>query len=104
MLAVMSEERSPAFPGVPTMKEAGYPGLEIYTWYGTFAPAGTPPAVIGRINSDINALLQQPDTREVLAKLGMTPAGGAPERLGGLVKSELARWGRVVKAAKIKAD
>lgn len=104
MLAVMSEERSPAFPAVPTMKEAGYAGMEIYTWYGTFAPAGTPPAVIGRINSDINSLLQQPEIRDVLAKLGMTPAGGAPERLGGLVKSELARWDRVVKAAKIKAD
>ena len=104
MLAVMSEERSAAFPSVPTMKEAGYPGLEIYTWYGTFAPAGTPTAVIGRINSDINALLQQPDIRDVLAKLGMNPAGGAPDRLGGLVKSELARWGRVVKAARIQAD
>jgi tripartite-type tricarboxylate transporter receptor subunit TctC len=104
MLAVMSEERSAAFPGVPTMKEAGYPGMEIYTWYGTFAPAGTPTAAIGRINSDINALLQQPETRELLGKMGMNPAGGPPDRLGGLVKSELARWDRVVKAAKIKAD
>jgi tripartite-type tricarboxylate transporter receptor subunit TctC len=104
MLAVMSEERSPAFPGVPTMKEAGFPGLEIYTWYGTFAPAGTPAAVIGKINADVNALLQQPDIRDVLAKLGMNPAGGPPDRLGGLVKSELARWERVVKAANIKAD
>ena len=104
MLAVMSGERSPAFPGVPTMKEAGFPGLEIYTWYGTFAPAGTPAATISRINGDINSLLQQPEIREVLAKLGMNPAGGAPDRLGGLVKSELARWDRVVKAANIKAD
>jgi tripartite-type tricarboxylate transporter receptor subunit TctC len=104
MLAVMSGERSAAFPGVPTMKEAGFPGLEIYTWYGTFAPAGTPAAAIGRINADINSLLQQSDIREVLGKLGMNPAGGAPDRLGSLVKSELARWGRVVKAANIKAD
>lgn len=104
MLAVMSGERSPAFPAVPTMKEAGFPGLEIYTWYGTFAPAGTPAATVGKINGDINSLLQQPDIREVLGKLGMNPAGGAPERLGSLVKSELARWNRVVKAAKIKAD
>lgn len=104
MLAVMSGERSAAFPGVPTMKEAGFPGLEIYTWYGTFAPAGTPASTIARINTDLNSLLQQPDTRELLGKMGMNPAGGAPDRLGSLVKSELVRWDRVVKAANIKAD
>ncbi|MGH7551499.1 MAG: tripartite tricarboxylate transporter substrate binding protein [Longimicrobiales bacterium] len=104
MLAVMSGERSPAFPDVPTMKQAGLPNLEIYTWYGTFAPAGTPAAAVARINGDVNALLQQPDIRDLLAKMGMNPAGGPPERLGTLVKSELARWDRVVKAAKIQAD
>jgi len=104
MLAVMSGERSTAFPGVPTMKEAGLPGLEIYTWYGTFAPAGTPAAVVARINGDINALLRQPDLQELLARQGMVPAGGPPERLGDLVKKELPRWKRVVDAAKIKAD
>lgn len=104
MLAVMSGERSSAFPDVPTMKEAGLPNLEIYTWYGTFAPAGTPTAAVARINSDINGLLGQPDIRKLLASQGMIPAGGPPTRLGDLVRSELARWDRVVKAAKIKAD
>jgi tripartite-type tricarboxylate transporter receptor subunit TctC len=104
MLAVMSAERSAAFPGVPTMKEAGLPGLEIYTWYGTFAPAGTPAAAVARVNADINALLRQPDMRKLLASQGMNPAGGPPERLGDLVRSELPRWKRVVSAAKIKAD
>jgi len=104
MLAVMSGERSAAFPGVPTMKEVGLPGLEIYTWYGTFAPAGTPAASVARVNADINALLQLPDIRELLARQGMNPAGGPPSRLGDLVKAELPRWDRVVKAAKIKAD
>jgi tripartite-type tricarboxylate transporter receptor subunit TctC len=104
MLAVMSGERVPAFPGVPTMKEAGLPGLEIYTWYGTFAPAGTPAAAVARINGDVNSLLQLPDIRNLLATQGMVPAGGPPDRLGNLVKTELARWDRVVKAAKIKAD
>jgi tripartite-type tricarboxylate transporter receptor subunit TctC len=104
MLAVMSGERSPAFPGVPTMKEAGLPNLEIYTWYGTFAPGGTPAAAVAKINADINALLGQPDIRKLLASQGMIPADGPPDRLGVLVKQELARWDRVVKAAKIKAD
>ena len=86
------------------MKELGLPNLEVYTWYGAFAPAGTPAPVVAKLNADINALLQQPDIREQLAKQGMNPAGGPPERLGELVKSELARWSRVVKAAGIKAD
>ena len=104
MLAVMSGDRSAAFPEVPTMKEAGLPGLEIYTWYGTFAPAGTPAAAVARVNADINALLQLPDIRELLARQGMNPAGGPPSRLGDLVRAELPRWNRVVKAANIKAD
>lgn len=104
MLAVMSGERSAAFPGVPTMKEVGLTGLEIYTWYGTFAPAATPAATVARVNGDINALLQLPDIRELLARQGMNPAGGPPSRLGDLVKAELPRWNRVVKAANIKAD
>jgi tripartite-type tricarboxylate transporter receptor subunit TctC len=104
MLAVMSAERSPAFSAVPTMKEVGLPNLEVYTWYGTFAPAGTPAAVVSRLNGEINALIQQPDLRELLGRQGMNAAGGPPERLGALVKSELARWQRVVTAAKIKFD
>lgn len=104
MLGVMSAERSSAFPDVPTMKEQGLPKLEVYTWYGSLAPAGTPQAAVARLNSDINALLQQPDVRDILGKQGMVPAGGSPERFGDMVKGELVRWDRVVKAAKIKAD
>lgn len=104
MLGVMSAERAPTFPDVPTFREQGLPGLEVYTWYGSFAPARTPAPVVAKINGEINAILQQPDIREQLARQGMSPAGGSPERLGEIVKSELARWDRVVKAAKIKAD
>jgi len=104
MLAVMSAERWPTFPDVPTFKEQGLPKLEVYTWYGAFAPAATTAPAVARINADINALLQQPEIRELLEKQGMSPAGGPPERLGELVKSELARWQRVVTAAKIRAD
>jgi tripartite-type tricarboxylate transporter receptor subunit TctC len=104
LLAVMMAERSPAFPDVPTMKELGLANLEVYTWYGMFAPAGTPVPVIARINSDIGELLQQPEIREQLEKQAVNPAGGSPERLGDLVKSELARWSQVVKAGNIKPD
>lgn len=104
MLAIMSAERSSAFPGVPTMNELGLPNMEIYTWYGSFAPAGTPAAVVKRINADMNDLLRLPEIRAPMSKLGMIAAGGPPERLGGLVKSELERWKRVVKVAEIKAQ
>jgi tripartite-type tricarboxylate transporter receptor subunit TctC len=104
MLGVMSAARSPAFPEVPTLKEQGYANLEVETWYGVFAPAGTPTPAITKINADINALLQQSDVRELLAAQGMNAAGGPPARFGDLVKKELARWSRVVAAAGIKAD
>jgi tripartite-type tricarboxylate transporter receptor subunit TctC len=104
MLAVMSAERSEVFPEVPTLKEVGLPDLEVDTWYGVFAPAGTSKAVIDKINGEMNALLKQADVRELLARQGMIPVGGTPERFGALVQSELARWPRVVAAAGIKAD
>jgi len=104
MIALMSPERSPAFPDVPTLKELGLAKLEVETWYGVFAPAATPAPVVGKVNADINALLKQPDIRELLANQGMAAVGGSPERFGEMVKSELARWTRVVSAAKIKAD
>jgi tripartite-type tricarboxylate transporter receptor subunit TctC len=104
MLAVMSGHRAPAFPKVPTLKEAGMPDLEVETWYAMFAPAGTAEAIISRANRDLNELLQEADVREVLAKQGLEPAGGTPQALGERVKRELASWTRVVKAAGIKAD
>jgi tripartite-type tricarboxylate transporter receptor subunit TctC len=104
MLAVMSGERSPAFPEVPTAKEQGLPELEVETWYGIFAPASTPQNVVEKINVDINSLLADSQIKDLLARQGMVAAGGTPERFGELVKRELARWTRVVDAARIKAD
>lgn len=104
MLAVMSAERSPAFPDVPTLKELGLPDLEVETWYGMFAPAGVPPGTVAKLNAELNALLVEPDVRTLLSRQGMIPGGGTPERFGELVGKELARWSRVVAAAGIKAD
>ena len=104
MLAVMGEKRVPAFPDVPTMKEQGLPNLVVETWYGLFAPAGTPPAIVTQLNADLNALLQQPEVRDALARQDLNTVGGSPERFGEMVRRDLARWTRVVAAAKIKAD
>jgi tripartite-type tricarboxylate transporter receptor subunit TctC len=104
MLAVLSEERSPAFPDVPTMRELGHRDLVVDTWYGLFAPAGTPPEVVARLNSEVNALLKLPEIREALAKQGLTAVADKPERLERLVVSELRRWHRVVAKAKIEGE
>lgn len=102
MLAVFSEERSPAFPDVPTMKELGHPKLVVDTWYGLLAPAGTPPEAVQRVNQEVNAILKLPETQAALAKQGLTPVIDRPERLGRLVDEELARWKHVVQQAKIE--
>lgn len=104
MLAVLSEQRSPAFTDVPTAKEAGLPNLVVDTWYGALAPAGTPPDIIARLNSEIDAALQLPEVRNAMAQQGMTPVLAGPERMGQLLASELARWKRVVAAAGIQGE
>ena len=104
MLAVMSAERSPAFPDVPTLKELGHPDLVVDTWYGVFAPAGTPAPVIAKLNAEINALLAEADVKEALGKQGMSVVTDTPERLGRLLDAELARWRRVVDTAHIQGD
>jgi len=103
MLAVLSAARAPAFPGVPTLKEQGL-DLEIDTWYAAFAPAGTPAAVVQKLNAGINEVLLDPSIRTSLEKQGMIPAGGDPARLELLLKNELARWARVVSASGVKVE
>ena len=104
MLAIMGEKRSVTFPEVPTMKEQGLPNLVVETWYGAFAPAGTPLFVVSKLNADFNALLEQSEVRDMLARQGMNAVGGTPAAFGEMVRRELARWARVVTAAKIRAD
>lgn len=104
MLAVMGEERSTAFPKVPTLKELGWPNLVVDTWYGVFAPAGTPADVVAKINAEINQLLQLPEVRDALARQGLSPIGGRPDRLAMLLNREVQRWRQVVASAHIQAD
>ncbi len=104
LLAVLSDEPSSVFPNVPTLKEAGYPEVESSVWYGLMAPASTPADIVRRLNGEISAILALADVKEILARQGLSPAGGEPERLSRLVRAELERWRRVIAEAKIRAD
>jgi tripartite-type tricarboxylate transporter receptor subunit TctC len=104
MLAVMGEKRSASFPQVPTMKEQGLRNLVVETWYGLFAPGGASPAVVSKINADVNALLEQMDVRDALSRQDLHAVGGSSERFADTVRRDLTRWSRVVAAAKIKPD
>jgi tripartite-type tricarboxylate transporter receptor subunit TctC len=104
LLAVLSDERSAVFPAVPTLKEAGYPEVESSVWYGLMAPASTPAEVVRKLNGEISAILILADVKEILARQGLIPVGGPPERLSELVKTELDRWRRVIAEARIRAD
>jgi tripartite-type tricarboxylate transporter receptor subunit TctC len=104
MLALMSPERTPAFPNVPTLKELGLPNAVVETWYGVFVPAGTPADIVQKLNADINSVLQTAEVKDTMNRQGLVMAGGKPDRLQTLVKEELARWVRVVDTAGMQAD
>ena len=101
-LALLGTQRYAGMPDVPTAAEQGYPGLESYVWFGLFAPARTPPAIVAMINRDVVAILRQPDTLQVMLSQGAEPAPLTPAEFGAFVKSESAKWGRVIRAAKIE--
>lgn len=104
MLAVMGPQRVAQFPDAPTLAQAGVPNVVSEAWFGVAAPAGTPPAVIAKMNSEINNLLALTEVKEAMAKAGVDPIGGKPERLDALVQSEIKMWAQVVKKGNITAD
>jgi tripartite-type tricarboxylate transporter receptor subunit TctC len=105
MLAAGGSGRSNAAPNVPSLAEAaGIRDIDTDIWYGLYAPARTPQAVIDRVNADVNRLLKQPDVADTLAKQGLQATGGTPAALAELTRSDLERWTEVVRAAKIKPD
>ena len=103
-LAVSGPKRSPLAPDVPTVVEAGVPGYEVTVWFGLLAPAGTPREIIQRLNVESAKIINSPEVKERFQRQGVEPATGTPEQFGELVKSEVARWAKVVKDAGIKAD
>src|SRR3989475_212025 len=103
-LAVLSVDRVPALPDVPTAAEAGIPGHEGDTLTGIVVPAGTPNAIVDRLNSEIKKLVALPDVKEKLEALGFAPVANAPEEFGARIKTESARWAKVIDEAKIKIE
>jgi tripartite-type tricarboxylate transporter receptor subunit TctC len=91
-LAIGSLQRDRNFPDLPTFSEVGYPGLEAVTWVGVFAPAGTPPAIVARLNGEIDRIIHEPDVAAKLDKQGIVVDGGPPDVLSRLVANEIARW------------
>jgi tripartite-type tricarboxylate transporter receptor subunit TctC len=101
-LAVTGKDRFPAVPDVPAAIESGLlPGYDVTTWYGVFAPAGTPPAVVAKLNATINAILAEETVRQQLTKAGVVVSGSTPDAFGKLLASEYARWSKVREAAGI---
>jgi tripartite-type tricarboxylate transporter receptor subunit TctC len=100
-LAVTSASRSSLAPEVPTIAEAGYPGFESGAWVAFFAPAGTPKEVVVRLHAEIARALQSPDVREKLAQSGLEVVSSSPEQLAELVKTEIAKWAKLFKAANL---
>jgi tripartite-type tricarboxylate transporter receptor subunit TctC len=103
-LAVTTAKRSPVAPDVPTLAESGLPGYEVGSWQGVFAPAGTPPDIVKRLNAEIVKIINSPDVQKKLLELGAEPVGNSSEEFSALVKTEVVKWGDVVKKSGAKVD
>jgi len=103
-LAVSGARRSPSAPALPTIAESGVPGYEFTSWNGVHVTAGTPRAVIAKIHGELVKVVALPDVKERMFNLGMEVAGSTPEQLGSLVASDIAKWGKVIKASGVRVD
>jgi len=103
-LAVTSAQRSPSLPGLPTVAEAGVPGFESTTWHGVVVPAGTPPAIVERLNHDINAALREAELRKRLDALGVEVAGGTPQQFAAYIATEIPKWTKIVRDSGARAE
>jgi len=103
-LAVTGRNRSAPLPEVPTLAESGLPGYEAGSWYGILAPAGTPSAIVTRLNAEINAAIRQPEVRERLAAEGAEVIGGTPEEFAVHIRSELARMKKLVREGGLRVE
>jgi tripartite-type tricarboxylate transporter receptor subunit TctC len=101
-LAVTTKERVTALPSVPPLAEAGVAGFDAAAWQGVIAPAHTPPPIVARLNSELNAIVALNDTRARMTDLGMIPLGtDTPQEMQGFLQSEIVSWGKIVEAAGI---
>ena len=103
-LAVTTASRAPDLPELPTLSEAGVPGYEMTLWSAVFAPAGTPPAIVSKLQAEITRVVQLPDVRERLVSMAVVPGGGPSAELAARMRTEMARYRAVAKAADIKVE
>ena len=103
-LAVTTAARSPAAPQLPTMIEAGMPGFVVTGWYGILAPAGTPATIVAKLNKEVVRILRTPEVRDRLASDGSEPVGSTPEEFAAHIRSEIAKWQKVILEADIKPE
>jgi tripartite-type tricarboxylate transporter receptor subunit TctC len=103
-LATTGLKRSPLAPDIPTVAESGYPGFEADTWYGMLAPAKLSPTLVNEVNAAVMNMLTQPDFKERLAHEGAQPAGGTPSQFAAYIKSEIDKWAKIVRMAKVKIE
>jgi tripartite-type tricarboxylate transporter receptor subunit TctC len=103
-LAVTTNKRIAAAPDLPTVEEVGYPGYEVTNWHGLLGPKGLPRGIVERLNKEIGEVVKSEEMKKNLTAEGLEPAGGSPERFGQILKSEMARWAKVVQQAGIKID
>jgi tripartite-type tricarboxylate transporter receptor subunit TctC len=103
-IAVTSAKRASAFPETPTLMEAGYKDFDLSVWYGYLVPAGTPQAVVTRLNTEVNKALSAPDIRERIEKFGANPVGGTPDAFAARIKADHAKWERIVKDSGAKLE
>jgi tripartite-type tricarboxylate transporter receptor subunit TctC len=103
-LAVTTKDRVAAVPEIPTIAESGVPGFDVFSWFGFFVPAKTPPDVVARINADTNAALVHPPVKSRFEELGANPKGSTPAELAAFLQSEIDKWGPVIREAKIRVE
>src|SRR4051794_824538 len=103
-LAVTTRERVAATPEIPTIAESGVPGFDVFSWFGFFVPAKTPPEVIAKINADTNAALAYAPVKSRFEELGANPKGSTPAELASFLQSEIDKWGPVIREAKIRVE
>ena len=103
-LAVSSQQRSPILSDVPTFQELKMPQMNLSTWHGVWAPKGTPPAIVKKLNAEIARIVALPDVREKIKGLGGVPVGNTPEQFDAYQRAELAKWSRIVKESGAKVD